>query len=346
MSQLVGRAGIALIIVVAFSGVPSASAASRWTPTSSYEVLANLDGRRTPRLADRAVVDHLRAGERVRIECQTSGELAYGSRVWDRVRGLYVPDKYIRTGTTGFLPGAPRCQGAGARPPRPLKPVPRAACDAVREDQEVKLDFSQRYTRHAYDRTQVPSKDIWRVPDKVVAMGSLTIGAVTCKAGGRWRVLSPLAIDYSSTGLDEDAKPKGTGDTQGLGIALAAGRGPHSTRNGLLEVDAVACNKGRLFSLAGQVADQIAPRLIAKIAKPVLKLTVQGVYKLARKHLPEDKVTCRLFAKYRIPIWVSPSGKLGAYAESIEYHPLIYNQQAPGGNPNIIDSTMWAPEVS
>jgi hypothetical protein len=346
MSQFTGRAGIALgILVVLLVAAQPAAAAARWTPTSTYEVLANLDGRTTPRLADRAVVDHLRAGERVRIECQTTGELAYGSRVWDRVRGLYVPDKYIRTHTTGFLPGAPRCQGA-AKPQPPRKPVSRAACDAVREDQEVKLDFAQRYTRHAYDRTQVPSKDIWRVPDKVIAMGSLTIGAVTCKSGGKWRVLSPLAIDYSSTGLDENGTPKGKGDTVGLGISLAAGRGPQSTRDGLLEVDAIACNKGRLFSLAGQVADNVAPRLIAKVGKPVLKTVLKAAYKLARHQLPEDKVKCRLFSKYRIPIWVSPSGKLGAYAESIEYHPLIYNQQAPGGNPNIIDSTMWAPEVS
>ena len=291
MSHFAGRAGIALGVVVALLiGAGSASAVAGWTPTSTYEVLTNLDGRSSPRLADRAVVDHLRTGERVRIECQITGEPAYGSRVWDRVRGLYVPDKYIRTHTDGFLPGAPRCKGPAAKPPPPRKPVARAACDAVREDQQVKLSFAQRYTRHAYDRTQVPSKDIWRVPDKVIPMGSLTIGAATCKSGGRWRVLSPLAVDYSSTGLDENAKPKGKGDAEGLGLSLAAGRGPQSTRDGLLEVDAIACNKGRLFSLAGQVADTIAPRLIAKVAKPVLKTALKTAYKLARHQLPEDKV--------------------------------------------------------
>jgi len=319
--------------------------AQRWTAGSSYQALTNLDGRRAPRLNDRAVSDHVRAGQWVRIECQTTGELAYGSRIWDRVGGLYVPDRFIRTHTDGFLRGAPRCKGAAAKPPPPRKPVTRAACDQVREDQEVKIDFVQRYTRHAYDRTQVPSQDIWRVPDKIVPMGSLSIGAATCKAAGRWRVMSPLAIDYSSTGLDENANPKGEGEIEGLGITLAAGRGPHATRDGYLEIDAVACNRGRLFSLAGQLADNVAPRLISKVSKPVLKTLLKAVYKLARNQLPEDKVKCRLFSKYRIPIYVSPSGKLGAYAESIEYRPLVYEQQAPGGNPNLVDQTMWASET-
>jgi hypothetical protein len=74
-----------------------------WAPDNLYYVREDLDGRTQPTLEPRAVVDHLRAGQWVRIECQTPGEEAYGSAVWDRVGGLYVPDAYIRTYTTGFL---------------------------------------------------------------------------------------------------------------------------------------------------------------------------------------------------------------------------------------------------
>jgi hypothetical protein len=88
-----------------------------WAPANVYYVRENLDGRTQPTVEPRAVVDHVRAGEWVRIECQTPGEEAYGSAIWDRVRGLYVPDAYIRTYTTGFLQGAPRCDAPPPVPP-------------------------------------------------------------------------------------------------------------------------------------------------------------------------------------------------------------------------------------
>ena len=53
----------------------------------------------------------------MRIECQTAGEEVYGSAVWDKVNGLYVPDRYIKTYTTGFLQGVPRCDAAPPPPP-------------------------------------------------------------------------------------------------------------------------------------------------------------------------------------------------------------------------------------
>ena len=63
------------------------------------------------------MVDHVRKGQWVRIECQTAGEEVYGSAVWDKVGGLYVPDRYIKTYTTGFLQGVPRCDAAPPPPP-------------------------------------------------------------------------------------------------------------------------------------------------------------------------------------------------------------------------------------
>ena len=112
---------ITLAFVVAAPAVAEAdtrvTSLRPWAPDNVYYVRENLDGRTQPTVEPRAVVDHVRAGEWVRIECQTPGEEAYGSAIWDRVRGLYVPDAYIRTYTTGFLEGAPRCDAPPPPPP-------------------------------------------------------------------------------------------------------------------------------------------------------------------------------------------------------------------------------------
>jgi hypothetical protein len=87
-----------------------------WAAGNEYYVEQDVDGRAQPTVEPRAVVDYLREGQWVKIECQTPGEEAYGSAIWDRVGGLYVPDRYIKTYTTGFLQGAPRCDAAPAPP--------------------------------------------------------------------------------------------------------------------------------------------------------------------------------------------------------------------------------------
>jgi hypothetical protein len=83
-----------------------------WAAANEYLVEETVDGRAQPAVEPRTVVDYLRKDQWVRIECQAPGEEAYGSAIWDRVGGLYVPDHYIKTYTTGFLAGAPRCDAA------------------------------------------------------------------------------------------------------------------------------------------------------------------------------------------------------------------------------------------
>jgi hypothetical protein len=109
-----GMIRAALVLVVL--GLPASASADThvttlqpWAAGNQYLVEENVDGRAQPTVEPRAVVDYLRKGQWVKIECQTPGEEAYGSAIWDRVGGLYVPDHYIKTYTTGFLQGAPRC---------------------------------------------------------------------------------------------------------------------------------------------------------------------------------------------------------------------------------------------
>lgn len=103
-------ASMALVVtLVSPAHAEKVTALQRWDSDNRYYVKADLDGRNRPELDDRAVRDHLRQGDWVKITCQTRGETAYGSDLWDKVDGLYVPDAYIRTHIDGPLSGAPPC---------------------------------------------------------------------------------------------------------------------------------------------------------------------------------------------------------------------------------------------
>jgi hypothetical protein len=88
--------------------------AKPWAAGHEYLVEADVDGRTRPQSEPRAKIDWLKKGQWVTIGCQVRGELAYGSRMWDKVGGYFVPDQFLKTYTDGFLSGSPRC---GVPPP-------------------------------------------------------------------------------------------------------------------------------------------------------------------------------------------------------------------------------------
>ncbi len=92
-----------------------------WKATNTYRATADLDGRSQPRLKPVARVNHVRAGQWIRIQCQAIGQEAYGSKVWIKTGGLFVPDKYVKTYTDSFLAGVPTC---GSNDPAPSTPPP------------------------------------------------------------------------------------------------------------------------------------------------------------------------------------------------------------------------------
>jgi hypothetical protein len=113
---LVGAAFGLLIPAAAQADTPVTSLRP-WAADNTYLAEDDLDGRAQPTVEPRTVVNHVRKGQWVRIECQTVGEQVYGSALWDKVNGLFVPDAYLKTYTTGFLEGAPRCDAAPPPPP-------------------------------------------------------------------------------------------------------------------------------------------------------------------------------------------------------------------------------------
>jgi hypothetical protein len=127
-----GRTAVALSALAGLVALtPTAAQAKKvtslqpWKASNHYLVEVDLDGRAAPKLKPVAKVNHLRQGQWVAIQCQTTGQAAYGSKLWDKVGGLYVPDHYIKTYTDGPIPGVPSC-GAHepAPPPAPSPPQP------------------------------------------------------------------------------------------------------------------------------------------------------------------------------------------------------------------------------
>ena len=132
----------ALAAMTLLLSVPSLAHAARvtsakpWAASNEYLVEADVDGRTQTKSEPRAKIDWLKKGQWVTIQCQASGDLAYGSRIWDKVGGYYVPDQFLKTYTDGFIKGAPRCEVTPAQTPTtppagttPPAPPPPAAGD-------------------------------------------------------------------------------------------------------------------------------------------------------------------------------------------------------------------------
>lgn len=121
--------GVAVAVGAASLLAPSAASAAHvttlqpWTANSEYVAKNDIDGRSTPKMEPRAKVNYLRKGQWVRISCQALGETAYGSRIWDKVGDLWVPDQQLKTYTDSFLPKAPRCPPGGVGPVAPQPPT-------------------------------------------------------------------------------------------------------------------------------------------------------------------------------------------------------------------------------
>src|SRR3954452_5257050 len=77
----------------------------------AFTVAATLDGRTAKKLTNHAYPDRYRRGSSVRISCQAYGGPTYrGSYLWDRTADrLWIADHFVNTGTTGLVPGLPRC---------------------------------------------------------------------------------------------------------------------------------------------------------------------------------------------------------------------------------------------
>lgn len=132
-------AGSTVLVVCQASGEPTYGGSSIWDLTSdglwvpdyfistglvdfspelercslpkSFVATDDLDGRTTKSIGQRTHPNRYQRGSTVQVVCQAYGGATYGGHyLWDRtVHGLWVPDHYVRTGTSGLAAGLPRC---------------------------------------------------------------------------------------------------------------------------------------------------------------------------------------------------------------------------------------------
>jgi hypothetical protein len=121
----------AAIALTGTFGAAAAKAEPHPDHRPTYEVSANLDGRSLPAKGATAMVDFLHDGQEVPVICQKYGGSAYGSKLWDLVSDggwtLFVPDRFIKTGTDGRAPDIKYCGKSDLRkvkaPPTPFPPT-------------------------------------------------------------------------------------------------------------------------------------------------------------------------------------------------------------------------------
>jgi hypothetical protein len=184
----------------------------------------------------------------------------------------------------------------------PAKPRP-SSCSATRENQSVTVRF--RLHDHLYRVTGgqpegLPPQVVNVRPPSNHHFGTLKIGAATCRSPTGWRVLSPLDVSSSSSGLFFDASnavtPRGKGPARGWGIAV------EQVNHGVMSVHAVACTQGHFWA---------GVRKLDSIPLPV-GYTISLIQWLATSFipLPSDKVRCGDLGTDQLHVEASRHGTL------------------------------------
>lgn len=118
-SLVTGLLTAAALAVTGVLGAAAAQAEPHPDHTPQYEAKADLNGHGTPSLDAGGVADFVRRGQTVKVKCQILGGPAYGSRLWDLVSTgngtLFVPDRFISTGTDGRAPELDECSAEDLR---------------------------------------------------------------------------------------------------------------------------------------------------------------------------------------------------------------------------------------
>jgi cell wall-associated NlpC family hydrolase len=141
---------------------PNLPRCSSTSAPTTYRYLAetDLNGRATKSVSAAAVKVYP-SGSTVSLTCQSIGENAYGSNIWDKTTdGLWVTDYYVKTGFDSFVPGMPRCaddtSGSGSGYPaetdlngRNTKALSAAAVKVYPSGSTIKITC-QAYGEYAY----------------------------------------------------------------------------------------------------------------------------------------------------------------------------------------------------
>ncbi|KAI8097433.1 uncharacterized protein BX664DRAFT_383721 [Halteromyces radiatus] len=95
----------------------------------------DLDGRTSPGVYAKRVTNIYKKGDCIKVKCQTTGDVIYGSKIWDYDGTYYLPDVYVKTGYDGFDPQLKRCSST----PPPPHPPPNVGCGGHLNEKSLSL---------------------------------------------------------------------------------------------------------------------------------------------------------------------------------------------------------------
>jgi hypothetical protein len=167
-------ATFAVVGGLALSAVPASASAA-------YPVKSTLDGRTVKDpdvpVGPHRISDMYPEGTKVTIVCQENGEEYAGSKLWDLTSdGLWIPDAFVKTGTTGRV--APECSIPKSFPAKSdlngrkkkgdAADAPGSVENKYKEGQKVPVDCQAKAGGAIWDHT---TDGLW-VPDQYVKTGS------------------------------------------------------------------------------------------------------------------------------------------------------------------------------
>jgi hypothetical protein len=220
-------------------------------------------------------------------------------------------------------PAAPP-EGQGAAP------APKNRCDDVREDQRATLRFTYTFQHYTFDKSQVPAKP-FHERNSTYPVGSMKLGAATCRTHKKWRILKPVSVSWESVGVDVTPKlePIGDGWSKGWGIGVKQARVPRTSPWPVLDVPMMRCTKGSLLAGVKELLGVPIPKLNFFWA-----LVAWG----ASKAIPDDAVKCQQPARYRVELHADQRGKLYVIAPMSDFDPYTDETHIPDpGRPSTVE---------
>lgn len=176
---------------------------------------------------------------------------------------------------------------------------PRAGCSQLREKQHLRVTLSWRYTvKHSRVNSSY-QLEVKTLADQTRVFATLDVAGATCKRpGGRWQVIDPVGVGYSSVGIDGAGNIRDSGLMKGWGIGIRSGAGGSVPR---MALQIMHCGQGNFFSTLKAITGVPLPRVGFY---PSLALWGAG------KLLPKDKVKCGDVGVKPLRVYASRSGAM------------------------------------
>lgn len=115
LASIVAASIVGTVVVAgpAYASYPAGDGSS-YPTYGPYSAEADIDGRGSMNVNDRIKTNAYVTGGSIYLVCQDTGPSYGGSTIWDYTQdGYWIPDAYVKTGTSGFVSSVPRCISIG-----------------------------------------------------------------------------------------------------------------------------------------------------------------------------------------------------------------------------------------